>query len=193
MSYDKKKKQLIKYYLKDTTVELTVREQETATKSEFKDLINKMNYNLIHFSGHAQYDIFNINPNITGISFYDKDTMDIMNLHELSQLGFKDFPLILIDACESSKGINTKINEPISIIKSLHVAGAGAILATNWNLEEQYSYDFSDIFYVYLKKGYNIAVSLFKTRKDLRSKYPERSIWANFTLYGNPFVKFRVK
>lgn len=190
---DRKKKQSIKYSLKDIPAELTIREQETATKSEFKDLINKMKFNLIHYSGHAQYDIFSINPNITGISFYDKDTVDIMNLHELSRLELKDFPLVLIDACESSKGISTKINEPISIIKSLHVAGAGAILATNWNLEDQYSYDFSDIFYGYLKNGYNIAISLFKTRKDLRSKYPERSIWANFTLYGNPFLKLRVK
>ncbi len=191
--YDEKKKQLIKYYFKDIPVELTIREQETATKSEFKDLINKMKFNLIHFSGHAQYDIFNINPKITGISFYDKDTMDIMNLHELSQLELKDFPLVLIDACESSKGISSKINEPISIIKSLHVAGAGTILATNWSLEDRFSYHFSNIFYTYLINGYNIGISLFKTRIDLRSMYPERSIWGNFTLYGNPFIKFRVE
>ncbi len=188
--FDKNKKQWITYYLQNLPIELITREQETATKSEFKELINRMNFNLIHFSGHAQYDIFGINPKLTGISFYDKDTLDVMNLYEISQLELKDFPFIFVDACESSKGISSKINEPISIIKSLFVAGAGSILATNWSLEDRISFDFSKIFYKYLLDGYDIAIALFKTRKDLRSMYPESSIWGNFTLYGNPFIKF---
>ena len=162
-----------------------------ATKNHFKESIIRYDYNLIHFSDHARYSYFGSDPWSSSLLFYKHNGKDLMTLYELSNLDFKNFPLLIIDACESSRGTTSKINEPISIIRSL--TKAGAIIASNWLSLDSVSFDFARNFYIYILNGFDIAESLFHTRLDLKSLYPNKLYWGIFSLFGNPFIKFSIQ
>lgn len=193
LSYDDKKIKEISYLLDNSQLNLEILQREYASKTNFISNIQKNQYNLIHFSGHSDFDIFGFNPYLTGIYFYKSSGLDLMNLLEISQLTFKQLPFIFIDACDSSRGSESNINEPISIIRSLTAAGAGAVLGTNWTSRDRISYRFSSQFYTYLLNGYDISECLFKTREDLQEYFSSVKFWANFTLFGNPFIKYNFK
>lgn len=193
LEFEKIKLQEIKYLLEDLGINLDFLSKDMAKKSLFKNKLKNNSYEIIHFSGHAKYNLFKSDPWLSVLSFHDPDGQDLMTITELSTLELKNVSIFLVDACETARGEISKIDEPISIIRALTVSGVNSIVATNWVLFEELSYDFVRNLFVYLINGYDIAKSLYKTRldiKDLKEEYKNPFYWGNFTLFGNPFTKF---
>lgn len=176
---------------KECNVKIDLLSEKQATKYNFIKQIDKCNYNLIHFSGHAKFAIYNSNPWSTVLQFYHPNGRELLTLSELSLLKFRNFPLIIMDGCETSRGTSSRINESLNIARILINNGAGSVISSNWSYTNDISYRFWRKYYEYLLH-HDVAESLFKTRKYLAEEFPESFYWLTFSLTGYPNLKYDI-
>lgn len=151
---------------------------------------NIRDYDIVHFAGHAEYNLKN--PSQSGwILSNDKFTPE-----DIAEIGSAaPFPsLIFSNACQSGKTEEWNIEQGYEdkiygLANAFLLAGVRHYIGTFWRVLDESCLLFSKEFYKHIANGVSIGEALRLSRIKLIEKYGETSIiWASYVLYGDPSI-----
>ncbi|MDY6863123.1 MAG: CHAT domain-containing protein, partial [Thermodesulfobacteriota bacterium] len=153
---------------------------------------NIRHYDLVHYAGHADYNL--ANPSESGWLLSDRKltAADIRNLAGVTALPY----LIFSNACQSGHTEEWKLNEAYGeeiygLANAFLLSGVQHYIGTFWEVQDEPSYIFAKEFYQNIFDGDSVGKAIKKGRKKLLEKYGEESIlWATYMLYGDPTFKY---
>ncbi len=155
-------------------------------------LENMRNFDIVHYTGHADYD--KMNPSNSGFLMEDGKlkASDIINL-----IGPKPLPsLVFSNACKSGHTDIWKVEEDYGreiygLANAFLLAGVNHYVGTFWDVQDEPGLHFALNFYKELMHGTLIGEAVRKARIGLIERYGEAAvIWASYMLYGDPTFRY---
>ena len=137
-------------------------------------------YQVLHFSTHAQAG----SASETGIELWEQR----VSLAQLYTLRL-NADLVCLSACETNKGAYAKGEGVLSLAHAFAYAGARALIATHWKINDRASARLMQAFYGETDKKLSLTQALRQAKMNwLRSSEPDARkmpyYWAAFTLSG---------
>lgn len=141
-------------------------------------------YSVIHLAAHGQFS-----SNITGtyIQTWNKQ-LDINTLNSLiaerNLQGASPIELLILSACQTATGDDSAA---LGIAGVAAHSGARSVLASLWQINDEYTPVFMNVFYKQLYSGATRAEALQKAQLELmrNEEYKHPYYWASFILVGN--------
>ncbi|MBI5302835.1 MAG: CHAT domain-containing protein [Chloroflexi bacterium] len=136
-------------------------------------------FDILHFATHAILD--QTAPHRSRILLADEalTTVDIFDLNLKARL-------VTLSACQTALSQGGRGDELIGLARVFFYAGARALLATLWHVEDQATAELSERFYRHLNDTRNAAVALQNAQVEMiRAGYAAHQ-WASFSLIGRP-------
>lgn len=114
------------------------------------------------------------------------DTQGILTALEATSLDLRDTRLVVLSACETGLGQFASGEGVYGLAQSLHVAGAGAVLATLWPVSDEATAVFMQRFYARLIAGDAPQVALRTVQRSFLAEpeFRDPVLWAPFVLTG---------
>ncbi|MGA1874042.1 MAG: CHAT domain-containing protein [bacterium] len=173
--------------LKDVTI--------TAVSSEVSaDYLKKrlLQFDLVHYAGHADYDL--TNPSNSGWILED-GRFTALDIRKLS--GVNPMPsLVFSNACQSGTTeewqVETSAEEKIyGLANAFLLAGVQHYIGTFWKVLDKPSTHFAIEFYGQLFAGQNVGKAMRAARHVLKERYGQENVfWASYLLYGDPTARY---
>lgn len=148
-----------------------------------------VNYGIIHFAAHALVD--DERPGLSSIVLSRVDRQGrtqngLVRLHEVYNLSL-NARLVVLSACRTALGRHVEGEGLIGLARGFLHAGADAVVATLWDVDDRATTEFMTRFYeALLQRGLSPAAALQSARRsmqhDPRWSRPEH--WAAFILIG---------
>jgi len=145
-------------------------------------------YKYLHFSAHG-ISVSEI-PEMSALLMYPSATDDgFLSLGEIAQLNL-NADLVSLSACNTGVGKVYRGEGVVGIAQSFFVAGSRAVLATLWEVDEESTSEFIQLFYKYAQEnGGDFASALTLAKRDfIEGKYGYAwslpYFWTPFVLYG---------
>jgi len=186
-SYEEGKR--IRDQLQSDTVKVTLITSEVS-----RDFLKKrlFNYDLIHYAGHADYDLES--PSKSGWLLEDGKftTFDIRKMGGSNPLPW----MVFSNACQSGQTEEWRVDEEgeekiYGLANAFLLSGVQHYIGTFWKVLDEPSTNFAMEFYNHLIEGASIGESMRSARLALRERYGEGNIlWASYLLYGDPGVRY---
>jgi CHAT domain-containing protein len=164
------------------------------TSEVSRDFIKKrlFNYDLIHYAGHADYDLKN--PSQSGWLLEDSKftTLDIRKMGGSNPLPW----MVFSNACQSGQTEEWRVDEEgeekiYGLANAFLLSGVQHYIGTFWKVLDEPSTNFALEFYGHLLKGASVGESMRSARLGLRESYGEGNIlWASYLLYGDPGIRY---
>jgi CHAT domain-containing protein len=156
-----------------------------SSSEEYLKSLDLSRYRIIHFAAHGLFDEKHWWRSCLlldrGKGSEDDgllQPLDIVTLH-------LDADLVVLSACASGSGRIWSGKSIVGLHQSFFLAGARAVLATLWAINDRSTVRLMDKFYSDLKKGKSASESLRSAKQDLiRSGYSHPRYWAAFVLSG---------
>lgn len=141
-------------------------------------------YSVIHLATHGQFS-----SSVTGtyIQTWNKQ-LDINMLNSLiadrNLQGASPIELLILSACQTAAGDNSAA---LGIAGVAAHSGARSVLASLWQINDDYTPVFMNVFYKQLYSGATRAEALQKAQLELmrNEEYKHPYYWASFILVGN--------
>jgi len=156
--------------------------EQEVTRGAFAGAIAERD--LIHFQGHAQYD--RDEPLNSRLILADGE----LTARDVFALPGLQAELVTLAACESAISEIATGDEPLGLIPAFLYAGAGAILATLWQVHQTSTAQMMKHFYEHLAgaetnidKAQALREAVLNVRRTPKFKSPYH--WAPFVLYGD--------
>ncbi len=104
------------------------------------------------------------------------------------EVRFAEQPLVVLSACETGLGRRAGGDEVEGFIRAFLFAGAGAVAATLWPIDDAASYELIESFFGSLRKGKSAAEALQQAQLQMLTepRFAAPYFWAGFSLTGNP-------
>lgn len=151
---------------------------------------NIRDYDLVHFSGHAEYNLND--PSKSGWILKDErfTSKDIMSLGESGR-----FPMVVFsNACQTGMTKEWKIDDDFEgriygLANAFLLSGVKHYIGTFWRILDEPSSVFAKHFYQNILQDMPIGEAIRLARLKLIENYGNNSIvWASYMLYGDPSV-----
>ena len=106
-----------------------------------------------------------------------------LNLFDLYQL---NLPCELVTLSGCGTGLNMVVggDELLGLVRGLLYAGSQAVLVTLWDVNDQSTAEFMEVFYKALVSGRNKAQSVQAATAEIRRRYRHPYYWAPFVVVG---------
>jgi CHAT domain-containing protein/tetratricopeptide (TPR) repeat protein len=132
---------------------------------------------LLHIATHGVYR--QDNPMFSGIRLGD----GYLNLFDLYQMRLNS-NLVALSGCATGMNFVAAGDELLGLQRGLFYAGASTLLLSLWDVHDQSTSEFMQLFYrEYLRTG-KMASALQHAMQQLRQKNPHPYFWAPFVLVG---------
>jgi CHAT domain-containing protein len=131
---------------------------------------------IIHIATHGFFR--QDNPLFSGIKLGDS----VLSLYDLYQYRLPA-ELITLSGCATGLNVVTGGDELLGLVRGLFAAGAGSLLLSLWDVDDESTADFMASFYRRRLKGMSYPAAL-QGINDLRKKHPHPYYWAPFVLTG---------
>ncbi len=131
----------------------------------------------VHMATHGLFR--QDNPMFSSIRLGDSQ----LTLFDLYQLRLSS-ELITLSGCSTGLNAVEGGDELIGLVRGLLYAGAQAVLASLWDVNDKSTAEFMKSFYERLRKNPNKALALQAAMRKLRENYPHPYYWAPFILIG---------
>lgn len=172
--------------LRTTGYQATTLEKGDATREAVlaRDL---MPYSLIHFDTHAFAELIEPQPSLL-LRPSARSPLGLLTLADIPQMKLRA-RLVALSACQTALGSE---RDPLpgegveALARVFMIAGAKAVLATLWVVEENSSGFLVETFYKELPGAPDMATALFRAKAATRARFPSRHRWAAFVLIGDP-------
>jgi CHAT domain-containing protein len=94
--------------------------------------------------------------------------------------------LVTLSACETRVGADRQEAGVVNLEQAFLIAGARAVLASLWNVEDNSTTALMTAFYQHLAEGEDKALALTHAKRDMLDRYGEPSpyYWAGFVMVG---------
>ncbi|KAK3739370.1 hypothetical protein QZH41_004768 [Actinostola sp. cb2023] len=159
---------------------------QQATKQAIKQRLRE-GVAVIHFAAHgsAEGEIA-LSPAATeeqGSIPEEKDYL--LTIKEVQEIGIKA-QLVVLSCCHSGRG-EIKSEGVVGMSRAFLAAGARAVVASLWAIDDDASMVFMTKFYSHLKRGESASISLHQAMKEMKSegRYNEPRYWAPFFIIGD--------
>lgn len=156
---------------------------DKVTKDKLIEIIN--DYDLIHYTGHADYNLEE--PSLSGwcLSNGKLKAKEIKRM-----LGFSKPFIVFSNACQSAysgewKSNNKSEKNVFGLANAFLCAGVKHYIGTLWKIsDEESSINLAKNFYENLFKGKTIGKAMSYAKEEANNNM--KSIWCYYTLYGDP-------
>ncbi|MBV6510891.1 MAG: hypothetical protein FMNOHCHN_00369 [Ignavibacteriaceae bacterium] len=151
-----------------------------ATESRFRELA--ADASLIHLSAHSS--VTKNQPVIYFSGLYDAEHDGILEPGEIASLGLKS-EMVVLSSCSSGLGDPDAEEGVTGLNRALIEGGAKSVISTLWEINDEYTSRFMEMFYDHLSVGISKSEALRRTRSDFISQVnSDPYYWGAFILYG---------
>lgn len=168
--------------------ERTILVGEKASEETIKKL-PLIEYRIIHFACHGFLNEKNPFRSALVLSLHAQQADDgYLQMREIYSLDL-NADLVVLSACQAGNGIMESAEGPIGLARPFFYAGARAVVASLWSINDKTTVSLMKEFYRNLAEGRAIgkALQLAKNRM-LNSAWSHPYYWAGFILNGDPAV-----
>jgi predicted ATPase/class 3 adenylate cyclase len=157
---------------------------ERALKQEVLKQLASGEYQLIHYSGHAE-------PGALKLADGKLTAQEI-------QETMSGRPFIFLNGCQSARAIETTAaSNPLpyaspathNLVSAFILGGAVACIGTLWKVFDVSSRQFARKFYELVLHGVPVGEALRQVRVWMRQTCPDDPLWVSFVLYGDPTLR----
>jgi len=157
--------------------------EDNAAKSKFQKRGGE--YSIIHLAAHAElntaYPLFS--RILLGAG---QEYSGALEVHEIYNLDLSKASLVMLSACETQLGAQSKGDDIVGLNRAFIYAGTPTVIASLWVVDDESTSHLMKFFYIHLKNGMTKAEALRAAQSDTRMKYPHPYHWAGFVLTGDP-------
>jgi CHAT domain-containing protein/tetratricopeptide (TPR) repeat protein len=100
--------------------------------------------------------------------------------------------LVVLSACSTAAGAESAGEGVMSLSRAFLYAGAGATIATLWDVPDAPAPIFTDVLYRELGNGQPLGVAAAEARRELRRRGAPPRAWAAYVLSGAPSARVHV-
>lgn len=136
-------------------------------------------YDLLHFATHAIFD--HNAPHQSSVFLHD-DALTALDVLDLTL----NARLVALSACQTALGKSGRGDEALSLARAFFYAGARALLATLWHVEDEALVGLTRGFYQGWSAGKDAARSLGDATIEMIHDGKPPYCWAPFVLIGRP-------
>jgi CHAT domain-containing protein len=158
---------------------------QKATESAFKNQ-PLSDFRVIHLAAHAAADpqypdraalVLGIAPNTSDDG--------LLQVREIMRLPLKA-ELVTLSACDTNVGTSEGEVGMVSLEQAFLIAGARAVVASLWNVEDRSTTALMKAFYTHLAQHEDKALALAHAKRDILEQYGDASpyYWAPFVMVG---------
>ncbi len=160
--------------------------RKEANEANFKAILKKQNYRVIHISSHGFADTKT--PELSWIAFCqpEEESNGFLYASEVYNLELKT-NLVVLSSCESGLGVLANGEGMISTNRGFLYAGALNMLYSIWKINDKYTYELMLGFYTNMFDGMNYSAALRQTKLEMINRGRVSAIptnWAGFLLLG---------
>ena len=114
----------------------------------------------------------------------------LLTMNEVQESGCRA-QLVVLSCCYSGLG-EIKAEGVIGLTRAFLAAGARAVVASLWAIDDEATRLFMSFFYTRLRSGESASMSLQQARREMRKtpKYCKPKFWAAFFLIGDDVTIF---
>ncbi len=133
---------------------------------------------VVHLSCHGK---FNRNdPQQSGLRL--KEWLTVQQI--VTDLRLPGTRLVTMAACETGQAQIMPGEEYVGLLQAMMSAGAQAVVASQWQVDDAATFDLFTQFYFGLSQSDNLAHSLQQAMKQVRTAHPHPYYWAAFQING---------
>lgn len=158
---------------------------QDATESAFKNQ-RLSDFRVIHFAAHAAADpqYPDRSALVLGIGSNTSDD-GLLQVREIMHLPLKA-ELVTLSACDTNVGAAEGEAGMVSLEQAFLIAGARAVVASLWNVEDRSTTVLMKAFYTHLAQREDKALALMHAKRDILEQYGDVSpyYWASFVMVG---------
>jgi hypothetical protein len=100
--------------------------------------------------------------------------------------------LVVLSACSTAAGAASAGEGVMSLARAFLHAGAGATVATLWDVPDAPSPVFADVLYRQLSTGQPLGAAVAEARRELRRQGAPPRAWAAYVLTGSPGARVNI-
>ncbi len=166
--------------------------RQQANQLEMRMRISAETPHVLHYAGPAAL-LSETNEPILALA--GNSRLDSRALEQLFQSLPKP-PLVFLsyheDERQNRSGVNNTFNQPERdeqlelLARNLMAAGAGAVIATRWPINQQRAREFTMLFYQDVADGVTLGEALRRARLTLSQHHIDDISWMSYVLYGDP-------
>lgn len=126
---------------------------------------------------------------LSGANATDKDFLGVITGEDIAALDLSGCELAVLSACETAEGTSRAGHGLASLQGAFHAAGTKLVLATRWEIPDEYTMQLLREFYARLwnrKQPHTAREALALAKKALSAKAIPVKNWAGFVLTGDP-------
>lgn len=158
---------------------------ENATETALRE--GASTHAIIHLAAHGALNT--TSPLFSRILLSpDQEHDGALEVHEVYELDLQQTELVVLSACETHLGKQSRGDDIIGLTRAFMYAGTPSVIASLWKVNDQATSDLMTLFYKHLKQGNSKARALQIAQQKIRSRYPHPYYWAAFVLTGDPGV-----
>lgn len=173
----------------DPSIQVDVLKGNQATNASVLSAFRSGKYDIIHYSGHAEFNIDQ--PDESALICANKRKIYAQEIKRI--LGGK--PFVFLNACGSGRekiceeGESYTGSDTEGLASSFVLGGALSIIGSSWPLPDISAGILASEFYNHMLGGESVGSSLHKARMHLKNERPDDINWMAFILYGDPTLK----
>lgn len=159
-----------------------------ATKHAIKQRLRE-GVAVIHFATHGCADsgeiVLSPPADLQSTKKIPNEEDYLLTINEVQEIGLQA-RLVVLSCCHSGRG-EIKSDGVIGMSRAFLAAGALAVVASLWAVDDRATRVFMEKFYAHLKQGQGASTSLQQAMKEMRNmvQYEKPMFWAPFILIGN--------
>lgn len=154
-----------------------------ATETALK--VRAAEHGILHVAAHGE-----LNPASPLFSriFLEPDAANdgSLNVQEVYALDLAAADLVVLSACETQLGAQSRGDDIIGLNRAFIYAGSPTVVASLWGVNDRATAVLMGAFYGYLAEGMSKAAALQAAQAETRAVFPDPFYWAAFVLIGAP-------
>ena len=166
-----------------------------ATGEELTRHLSSGRYDLIHYAGHAGFDLALREPAKSFLLLHNGQRFTA----ERVQRVLEGRPIVFLNACDTSRSDNEDDSKSTGLIvaraqglaSAFIYGGAQACVGTLWPVFDDSARDLATSFYSQLVARQRVGEALREARRTSHDKHGDRLTWAAYALYGDPLCRLR--
>jgi CHAT domain len=172
-------------------VNIEVLAGERATRNELTHHLSSGRYDLIHYAGHAGFDL--AEPAKSYLLLHNGQRFSAERVQKV----LEGRPIVFLNACDTCRSNNEGPSARQIVARAQGLAwafiygGAQACVGTLWPVFDDSARDLATTFYSRLVARRRVGEALCEARATSYDKHGDRLTWAAYALYGDPLCRLR--
>jgi hypothetical protein len=133
---------------------------------------------LLHLAGHAA--VRDDNPAFSSLLLGDGPLL----AHDLAQMRLRQGALVVLSACDGARSLRSAGHEQLGLLRALWLAGARAVLASPWALDDEATAAWMHRFYAAWRTGAGLAASVQVAQQQAALAGEHPALWGGFAVHG---------